>query len=69
MTKENYAQMQFSLKKKYDLLNTVQKIVKDSKRKTPFRDLFLKRNIFHGKRETEMTSKGGAVITEQVKRD
>lgn len=57
-----------------DLLNTVQKIVKDSERQTPFLNgrpgktwlkNFFKRNPSLAKREAETITKGRAIITEE----
>ncbi|XP_036317855.1 uncharacterized protein LOC118732856, partial [Rhagoletis pomonella] len=68
----NMCKCGFPLKKDC-ILNTVQKIIKDSGRRTPFKDgrpgqtwlkLFFKRNPGLSMREAESISKGRAVVTE-----
>jgi len=73
----NNATLGFPLKEE-DVKDSVQKVIKDFPRTTPFRDsrpgekwmkLFLKRNSEITKRNTEVISKARAAVTEEKIRD
>lgn len=73
----NNAKLGFPLKEE-DVKDSVQKVIKDFPRNTPFKDsrpgekwmkLFLKRNSEISKRNTEVISKAQAAVTEEKIRD